>query len=48
MSEQYIKSVSDRYIELYENITGENFIKADTTNIIQRIKENVLNYIDSM
>lgn len=48
MSEQYIKSVSDRYIELYENITGENFIKADTTNIIQRIKENVLNYLDSM
>ena len=33
MSEQYIKSVSDRYIELYENITGENFVKADTTNI---------------
>ncbi|MEC9135796.1 MAG: phosphoribosylaminoimidazolesuccinocarboxamide synthase [Bacteroidota bacterium] len=48
MSEQYIKSVSDRYIELYENITGENFIKADTTNIDQRIKENVLNYLDRM
>ena len=46
MSEQYIKSVSDRYIELYENITGENFVKADTTNIAQRIKENVLNYLD--
>ena len=48
MSEQYIKSVSDRYIELYENITGENFVKADTTNIAQRIKENVLNYLDRM
>ena len=48
MSEQYIKSVSDRYIELYENITGENFVKADTTNIDQRIKENVLNYLDRM
>ena len=48
MSDQYIKSISDRYIELYENITGENFIKADTTNIIQRIKKNVLNYLDSM
>ena len=48
MSEQYIKSVSDRYIELYENITGENFLKADTTNIDQRIKENVLNYLDRM
>ncbi|MEE3086063.1 MAG: phosphoribosylaminoimidazolesuccinocarboxamide synthase [Bacteroidota bacterium] len=48
MSEQYIKSVSDRYIELYENITGDNFVKADTTNIDQRIKENVLNYLDRM
>ena len=48
MSEQYIKSVSHRYIELYENITGDNFIKADTTNIVQRIKENVLNYLESM
>ena len=48
MSEQYIKSVSDRYIELYENITGENFVKANTTNIAQRIKENVLNYLDRM
>ena len=48
MSEQYIKSVSDRYIELYEKITGENFVKADTTNIDQRIKENVLNYLDRM
>ena len=48
MSEQYIKSVSDRYIELYENITGENFVKADTTNIAQRIKENVLNYLNRM
>ena len=48
MSEQYINSVSDRYIELYENITGEKFVKADTANIAQRIEENVLNYLDSM
>ena len=48
MSDQYIKSVSDRYIELYEKITGENFVKADSTNIPQRIKENVLNYLNRM
>ena len=48
MSDQYIKSVSDRYIELYEKITGENFVKADSTNIPQRIKENVLNYLNCM
>ena len=48
MSDQYIKSVSDRYIELYEKITGDNFVKADSTNIPQRIKENVLNYLNCM
>lgn len=45
MSDQYITSVSERYIELYEQITGETFIKADTTNIEQRIEKNVLNYL---
>ena len=47
MSEDYIRTVSDRYIELYENITGENFIKGDVTNIQQRIEENVLAYFNS-
>jgi phosphoribosylaminoimidazole-succinocarboxamide synthase len=45
MSDDYITSVSDRYIELYENITGEKFIKADTTDIAQRIEDNVLEYL---
>ena len=45
MSDAYITSVSERYIELYENITGEKFIKADTTNIAQRIEDNVLGYL---
>src|SRR5690606_790384 len=44
MDPQYIESVSQRYIELYENITGEAFIKADVSNIQKRIEENVLNY----
>jgi len=33
MNKEYINSVSERYIELYEKITGEDFIKADLTNI---------------
>lgn len=41
MSDDYIKSVSDRYIELYENITGENFVKADVSDIEARISHNV-------
>lgn len=45
MSDDYITSVSERYIELYENITGEKFIKADTTVIAQRIEDNVLGYL---
>ena len=46
MSDQYINSVSERYIELYENITGEGFEKADISHINQRIQENVLTYLN--
>jgi len=46
MSDAYITSVSQRYIELYENITGETFYKAEVKNIIQRIEKNVLNYLN--
>ena len=45
MTDEYITTVSDRYIELYENITGEKFIKADITNIHDRIEKNVLSYL---
>lgn len=45
MSDEYIETVSERYIELYENITGEKFIKADVTNIHNRIEKNVLDYL---
>lgn len=45
MSDEYIESVSERYIELYENITGEKFVKADVSNIEARIETNVVNYL---
>ena len=45
MSDVYIESVSDRYIELYENITGETFVKANVANIQERIEANVLAYL---
>ena len=45
MSDSYIATVSERYIELYENITGETFVKADLSNIQNRIEENVLAYL---
>ena len=45
MSDEYIDTVSERYIELYENIMGEQFVKADVTNIQERIKTNVETYL---
>jgi phosphoribosylaminoimidazole-succinocarboxamide synthase len=45
MTDEYIETVSDRYIELYENIMGETFVKADISNIQERIEKNVLAYM---
>lgn len=45
MSDAYIETVSERYIELYEKITGETFVKADVSNIEERIENNVLAYL---
>lgn len=44
MSDEYIQSVSNRYIELYENITGEKFVKSDISNLQERILTNVTDY----
>ncbi|MFD2098824.1 phosphoribosylaminoimidazolesuccinocarboxamide synthase [Flagellimonas iocasae] len=48
MSDDYIASVSERYIELYESITGDEFVKADVSNIHERIGVNVSNYLNSI
>jgi phosphoribosylaminoimidazole-succinocarboxamide synthase len=45
MTDAYIESVSERYVELYENILGEKFVKADISDIGQRIEKNVLDYL---
>lgn len=46
MTDEYCESVSDRYIELYENIVGEKFVKADAENIMARIEDNVKKYLE--
>ena len=46
MSDDYIETVSERYIELYENITGEPFIKAEVSSIETRIQHNVAAYFN--
>jgi len=47
MDDAYIETVSERYIELYENITDEKFVKGDVSAIQKRIENNVLNYLES-
>jgi len=46
MSNVYIEEVSTRYIELYENITGKTFDKADVDQIETRIEQNILHYLE--
>ncbi len=46
MTDEYIETVSERYIELFENIIGESFVKADITNIQERIEKNVMRYLE--
>ena len=48
MTDEYIETVSERYIELFENILGEKFVKTDVSNIYNRIEKNVLAYLESV
>ncbi len=48
MPETFIKSVTDRYVELYETITGQPFKAADTTDIASRIQANVLTELEGL
>jgi phosphoribosylaminoimidazole-succinocarboxamide synthase len=47
MPDDFVRLVSDRYIELYETVTGQKFQKIETADIAARIEENVLNYLNS-
>lgn len=45
MTDEVVCGISDRYRELYEQITGEKFVAPDSHNIEQRIEQNVLKYL---
>ena len=45
MTPEIVNSISERYMELFEHITGEKFVKADTENIAARIEKNVTEYL---
>ncbi|MAQ69531.1 MAG: phosphoribosylaminoimidazolesuccinocarboxamide synthase [Flavobacteriales bacterium] len=47
LTQDFTNSVSDRYIELFNSITGEDFQKADNTDILSRIESNIVNYLDT-
>jgi len=48
MTDEFVNMVSERYIELYENITGEHFIKTDISDIHDRIEKNCRKFLDSI
>ena len=48
MTEEIVNSISERYMELYEQITGEKFQKGDSKNILQRIENNVSNALKEL
>ncbi len=45
MTDEYVNSVSERYIELYEHIVGKPFVKGETDHIDDRIKQNIKDYL---
>lgn len=47
MSPDFIQSVSERYIELYEKITGETFVKGDVNSLLDRVEKNINNYLSN-
>ena len=48
MTDEFIQSVTDRYIELYEHITGQPFVKADESNLPDRITVNILDCLQNI
>lgn len=47
MTDEKVIEISNRYIELYEQITGEKFVKANTTNVLDRIQKNVTTFLQN-
>lgn len=45
MTDAFVNQVTDRYIELYEHITGDKFQKAEGTDVLKRIEQNILNFL---
>lgn len=46
MTDEYVNSVSERYIELYESITGEKFVKSGVDDVLNRVDKNITNFLN--
>ncbi|MDP7430658.1 MAG: phosphoribosylaminoimidazolesuccinocarboxamide synthase, partial [Flavobacteriales bacterium] len=47
MSDEFVDSVSERYIELFEHITGEKFVKQEVEDVLNRVENNILSYLNN-
>ncbi|MBK7030457.1 MAG: phosphoribosylaminoimidazolesuccinocarboxamide synthase, partial [Bacteroidales bacterium] len=47
MTDDFVHLVSERYIELYENITGEKFVRSDISNVPSRVEGNIKNFLQT-
>jgi phosphoribosylaminoimidazole-succinocarboxamide synthase len=47
MDDEFVNLVSERYIELYENITGQKFERADVSNVIARVENNITKFLEA-
>ncbi|MBS4056293.1 MAG: phosphoribosylaminoimidazolesuccinocarboxamide synthase [Bacteroidetes bacterium] len=47
MTDAFVHSVSERYIELFEKVTGETFVKADSANVLSRIEKNINDFLST-
>lgn len=48
MTDEFVNQISERYIELYEKITGEKFVRTDITNVRERIEKNCMKFIKTL
>jgi phosphoribosylaminoimidazole-succinocarboxamide synthase len=46
MTDSIVNSITDRYIELFENITGDKFVKVEGADVVKRIEKNVTEFIN--
>jgi len=46
MTDAFVESVSERYIELYEAITGEKFVRSDVSDVLTRVERNIYRFLE--